>query len=342
MVHKIKLISIFSLIIILFGCASTTPVVKKSGKPAWVDNPKGTYPEAAYLYAIGEGSRRQYAEENAVANLSKIFESKVSVDQTVTEQYKELMTKDGGSFSNETTSNQSVNIQSNQTLFNVKFGETYTNNLGQIVVIAYMNRLETGDIYQEKINENAVRIQELLKKAQNSKNAEERYSYLYACDTIASMNQILLGQLDIISSSMKALVELNYDRDDIRKKMSNAASKITFHIKINGDKNNQIKSSLSEILTNEGFNVSNIAIYNVVGTITIEDVDLQRKEKFVRWNLNLDVKSNEKTVLTYQKSGREGHLNKSEAEARAFRKAKTKIEHEIKTKLKQYFQKYNY
>ncbi|MEA1973737.1 MAG: hypothetical protein U9N34_10675, partial [Candidatus Cloacimonadota bacterium] len=49
-------------------------------------------------------------------------------------------------------------------------------------------------------------------------------------------------------------------------------------------------------------------------------IDLQRKQKFVRWEFNLKMTdSSGNIVFSFNKKNREGHINYSEAEARAVR-----------------------
>ena len=119
------------LLILLIGCSTKSNIYafgkKKSKKPKWITNLKSVYPDSKYMSAIGEGDTQKQAQQSAVGNISNIFESKISVDQTVQEGYLELTKNDKTNTETSTSINTNINIQSSQTIKNIQFGESYSN-----------------------------------------------------------------------------------------------------------------------------------------------------------------------------------------------------------------------
>ena len=89
-----------------------------------------------YLSAIGEADSRRDAENMAAANLARIFESRVKADETYKERYMELTKGGSTTYEEQSDVTKSVNIQAEQTLVNVEFAESYTNNMGRVFVLA--------------------------------------------------------------------------------------------------------------------------------------------------------------------------------------------------------------
>ena len=156
-----KNIFLYFFIIILCSC-SINAREKDKKKPEWLENPEKVYSPQMYLTAIGEGDTRKDAKSMAAANLAKIFKMEVKASENTLQRYEEL-TKDNKTKNEDFTQiEKNVNIQSNQVLMNVKYADTYTDNLGRVYALAYINRLKTAQIYEQKINNNAAKIDYFL------------------------------------------------------------------------------------------------------------------------------------------------------------------------------------
>ena len=329
---------IFVLVAILVLSCAAHAKKKKNNPPAWLENPKSEYPENMYLSAIGEADSRSMAENMAAANLSKIFESKVKTDETYSQRYMEL-TKDGQtSYEDQSDMTKNVNIQAGQTLINLDFGDSYTNDMGRVFVIAYLDRMKTGQIYEAKINENASKIDYYQKLADESGDPLFKYAALGAAAAISTNNEILLDQLGIIFPSAKEMLELNYNHADIMKQSSAIAKQISFQVKIKNDEDKKITILVEELMNDLGFVLSQEYILYATGMVLFEETDLQRDEKFVRYELQLQVSDlYDNTILTLDTKGREGHISYTEAKARAVRSVEKEIKKELKKKLISYF-----
>jgi LPP20 lipoprotein len=323
--------------LLMFSCAVHAKK-KKNKAPKWLENPKKEYPENMYLSAIGEADNRSMAENMAAGNLAKIFESNVKTDETYSQRYEELTKNGQTSYEDQSNVSKNVNIQSGQTLINVEYGDSYTNDMGRVFVIAYLNRMKTGQIYEEKIDENIAKIMYYKKLADESSDVLFQYAALGAAAAMSTNNEILLNQLGIIFPTSKEMLEITYNHADLMKQSAEIAKQISFKIKIKNDEDKKITILVEELMNDLGFVLSEEYLLYADGMVLFEDTDLQRKEKFVRYELQLQVSDlYDNTILTLDEKGREGHISYSEAKARAIRTVEKRIKKQLKKKIISYF-----
>ena len=317
---------------------SGTAFAKKQKPPKWLEAPKSVYPENMYLSAIGEADSRTMAENMAAGNLSRIFESNVKTDQTYSQRYMELTKNGQTSYEDQSTTNQNVSITSEQTLVNIEFGESYTNDMGRVFVIAYLNRMKTGEIYEEKIAENADNINYYVKLADESFDILFKYAALSAATAFSQNNEVLISQLGIIFPTSREMLEVNYKHADIMKQAAEISHQIGFSVDIANDPDHKISILVEELMNDLGFVISDTPLLMAHGKVLFEETDLQRDEKFVRYELQLQVDDPQgQTIVTMDEKGREGHISVSEAQARAVRAVEKKIKKELDNKLISYF-----
>ena len=332
---KIILLS-FSLILIL-SCAAHA-VKRKDSKPEWLKDPKAVYPEQMYLTAIGEGDTRSDAENMAAGNLARIFESNIKAEETVNQRYMELTKNKKTDIEEQTDVTKNVNIKSQQTLFNIQYGESYTDDVGRISTIAYLNRMKTAEIYENKINKNAARIDYFMGIADKSNDPILKYAAMSAASAVSSHNELLLAQLTIIFPSAIDMLEIDYNHDKIIKDTKAAAANISCKIAIQNDEENKITIMLEELVNDLGFVLSQENVLLIDGKILLEKTDLKRDLEFIRYELQINVTDNKDNVIvSISEKGREGHVSAPEAEARAIRTLNKKINKQLKRKLVAYF-----
>lgn len=335
---KKSIIILLALLLCFIPLFAKAKAPVKNVRPAWVDNPKAEYPETMYMSAVGEGSNRRDAENTAIGNISRIFESKVKAESSVQERYKELTGNGGSSMESATESNKSVNVSSEQKLINIEIGPSWTDDLGRVYVIAYLHRLKTADIYEEKISDNEKRINQFLQQTPQSENPQYLYANLSAATFIAGLNQELIDQLAVISPDSREMLDLSYNYQSLRQKTAETARQIHFTVSIMDDQKDRITSQIQQVLVEQGFSLNTDNAILVKGQISFEDAKLNQPQKYVRYTLNLDVVDvNGALLFTFNKTGREGHLNYSEAEARAIRTVSQLIQKDFKSQLLNYF-----
>jgi hypothetical protein len=330
---------IFLITSLLFSCAAQGKSGKNPGEPEWLQNPKKVYSDQLYLTAIGEGDTRSEAENFAASNLAKIFESQISADDTYKQRYIELTKDDETTFEDLTDVTKDVKVTSAQTLYNIQFSESYTNKVGRVHVLAYLNRTQTAEIYEEKINKNSRNIEYYVAQAESSDDVRVKYAALSAAALISNNNEILLKQLDIISPNFAEFIEINYDHNEISRLAAEYARSISFKIDIKNDRNNKITNIVKNMFTDMGFVMNSNPVLSVKGDIRFEETDLNRDDfEFIRYELNLEITDLKNTVVSsLTEKGKEGHTTYFEAEERAVRKLSEKIGRSFKNKLIDYF-----
>ena len=325
------------ILILILSCAAHAKK-RKSSKPEWLENPKAVYSEQMYLTAIGEGDSRSDAENMAAGNLARIFESNIKAEETVNQRYMELTKNNKTDVEEQTDVTKSVNIQSKQTLFNIQFGESYTDDMGRVHTIAFLNRMKTAEIYESKINKNAERISYFIGIANETHDPLLNYASLSAASTVSSHNEILLVQLTIIFPSAIDMLEINYNHNQIVKDAKTAAAAISCNIDIENDEDNKITILLEELVNDLGFVLSADNILNIDGEILLEKTDLKRDLEFIRFELQINVSDNNGNIIvSMSEKGREGHISATEARARAIRTLSKKIDRQLRKKLIAYF-----
>jgi len=326
--------------ILLVACSQAS--AGKNRQPNWITNPESEYPNSLYMTAVGQGDSRNEAEKRAIGNLAQIFKAEVSVEETVTESYEELMSSGEIAASGSSSMESAVSVNAEQTLQNVQIGESYTDDLGRVYVLAYLDRMQTATIYETQIEENNRRIVDFQDLAQTtSGNPAQHYALLNAAHIIARQNVGLLAQLNIISPTSREMMQLPYQADQLAQERAASAKKISFFVEIQNDQNDKVTNLIKEELADLGFvSVANAnALLQLRGDVLFEPVDLDRQgQKFVRWVLNLSVlNAQAESIINLTKSGREGHLNEAEAQARALRTIASIIQKEVQGKIVQYF-----
>ncbi|MDP8268734.1 MAG: hypothetical protein P9L97_08410 [Candidatus Tenebribacter davisii] len=325
------------LLILLLSCAAQAKK-RKVSQPDWLKNPKSVYREQMYLSAIGEGDSRSDAENMAAGNLARIFESNIKAEETVNQRYMELTKNKKTDIEEQTNVLKNVNIKSQQTLFNIQYGESFTDDMGRVHTIAYLNRMKTAEIYESKINKNAEQINYFVGLAENSKDPILNYAAMSAASAVSSQNEILIGQLTIIFPTALEMLELNYDHNEIIKNTSSAAANVSCKIDIKNDKEKKVTILLEELINDLGFVLNNDEVLRIDGDILLEETDLNRDLEFIRYELQINVTNNKDNVIvSMSEKGREGHVSAAEAKARAIRTLSKKINKQLKKKLISYF-----
>ncbi len=100
-------------------------------------------------------------EDNAYANIAKIFQSDIKIEEEILKKYKEIEIGKRAQLSSSVDLISNYSIGSSQTLKNVKIAETYISaEDGLYYVLAYLDRMETALIYEREIERNNQIIQE--------------------------------------------------------------------------------------------------------------------------------------------------------------------------------------
>ena len=313
--------------------------IKQDGRPAWLDNPEKQYPNSDYITAVGSGDTRKDAENSAAANLSKIFEARIKSVETINARYVELMkSPNQSSLESETNINKNTSVSSEQTLYNIRYAESYTDQEGRVYVLAVIERQPTAEIYGEKYEQNDSRIAHYVEQSTRTGDPVMKYAYLNAAFVFSNVNQTLSQQLLIIDPGRTISPKSGYTLDSVAELSSAARESLPFSIAMTGEEHEKVTDMVRGTLSTLGFEISDKGVLNVQGTSDIRKIDMNSDQKFVRWSYSIAIlDSHQNVVISLSENGREGHLNYEEAAARALRTMKEKIDVNMTKQLNHYF-----
>ncbi len=336
----IKKLFLLSFALFFVSCASSglKSGTTKNGKPTWVLNPAKLYPNDEYIASVGEGDTLDEAKQKAISAVSAVF--KVHINSTLNLSERASVYSSMGKTTEENQKNISENIKqtTNETLINVKTGESFTDKTGRVYVVAYLNRAETYPIYKDRIMKNDENISYFIKTAQNQTEIVKKYAFLNAAFAIASYNDTLIKQLQIIYRNAANSLQLSYDFNELRKLYAQVASQMKFKVIVENDSENKLKDILTGTLTKMNFSIGTPAILTLTAKIKIENAELENRYFNVRWFLTINITDNQNnTILSVEKNQRESGISQTEAISSSYRSIKKIIKKEMVSGLKNYF-----
>ena len=335
------------LYLIIFGLLScgastkTTASKNPDERPNWIDNPTSSYPDSKYLTATGLADTKTAAEDNARGNISKIFQSKINLDQTLIENVTETETE----FSKSMNMLTNTNVKSNQTLKNIKIGESwFSPNEGRYYVLAYLNSMETAMIYTEEMDQNLNIAQNAYKKSSEQSSAFARYAYLSKGKDALAINKLLEGQLRIISPHTAYMQEEGLE-NKVSESLRKAKDEITCAVIVEGEMADDVAASLRALIAKFGFPVVDTADRSKLvfrANVKVDPTTLSTPGTFYLYYLTIDMEDriNNNSLETYTVQGREGHVNESSAKGRVIWAMNKKIEKEYYKKINKYIKSY--
>ena len=327
-------------------CSCVTPVASKpagattvKAVPDWVTNPGRRYPSAHYLVAVGAGDSRRAAEDNAVAGLARIFESKIDSEETLVEQYRELMGASGNRFEARSEMDQRVRIQAKQELLNVQFGDCVIDSMGRAYIIAYMERQPTAGVYRKRVEENEAAVKRFAARADAAGDAPTCYAFRQAAWVVARANQGYVQQLDILQPGSAARHDPGYTVDGLKTAAHDAARALRIGIAVDGDEGGELAEAVTAAITELGFSVvTSDPVWRLKASLRIEPANLARGDaQFVRYECAVSVMQGDATIMGTTGAGREGHISLQGARQRAVTRACGDIRTQLKSGLQQYF-----
>lgn len=320
---------------------TTTCILFAQEKPSWIDAPQDKYPSSSYLTAVGTGDTRKAAENAAAANLSQIFQSTIKAEQTVNERYKELFTAPNQStFEGQSDVTKNITISTDQTLYNIQYPESYTDNLGRTYVLAALERRPTAEIYEKKLAENEKQMVRYIEQHDASKDPVVRYANMNAASVFSDINASLRQQLVIIMPGSAYAPASGYDAVKVQQMVNEARKGLPFSIAISGDKEGKTAAIIKEMLSEMGFVTAERGAITISGDVSFQEIDLKRPEKYVRWSYKFSVVDpSGAAIVSLNENGREGHMTYEEAVNRALRTMKQKIKTNFGREINKYFDK---
>jgi hypothetical protein len=330
--NNLKIGVIFLLLFfILLNCGqakkpANTDKYSGSEEPEWVNNPHDLYPESQYIVGVGSGDTKEVAENNAIGSISKVFQSKVKVDQTVIENYLEQEKNGNISTSGSSRLINNTNVGSKQDLKNINIDKSYFSpNEGLYYVLAYLNRKETAAIYRKEIANNDLKIEEYHGLSLKNKNKLTKYAYLLKAKTISDINNILNEQYGIIRGDGSRVAPL-ITESQLNKELRELTQKITVNLQTTQDTPAEVGDYVKEAIGKFGFKIVNSnSDFTFKFSLDMKKTDIGRANTVgYNWKFTLTVQDNinNYSLDTYNMKNRTIAISGEEAKAKIMHKVK--------------------
>jgi len=313
------------LTVMLISSCATGSVSGSGGSggkaPSWVTDKDSVYPPDKYLAEVGEGDSLKGAKSNAAGAIAQIFRTRVKVDSNIRTRYSEITGEGGETLGmvTRTDFDQNIGQSSDESLSNLKYGESWTDDMGRVYTIAYLDRAETGNLYRSRILDNDERISELLDRARSQNEPLRRYAFLDAAHVYAEVNRTLQEQLEIINMPMARTIMHPYDLGDLRAAQADQASALKVRVEVSGDPEGRITAVLSDWVTGKGFTVSPGGDLFLTAVVAMTPVELNNNYENISWELNLTLMdSTGAPVVSMPVQNRSSGVSASAAESRAY------------------------
>lgn len=322
------------LVIVLGGALGCTSMAQQSNNmPNWVNDPYTEFSQDRFLLAVGSGSTQQEAQNSALANLSRIFQSNIESEQKLIDEFREYT--ENNEISSEYTSQllTVTHVGSSQNLINTKILKTHDSK-ARVYALAGMERLETARIYSSEISRNEMRINNLTEMAENESSMLLKLGYVKKALMLAEVNMNLIAQKNVIQRGATSSELEQQSRNGLQQWYNEIKKNIKVYISENNSLPGKINTAATNAFDTSGFSVvaNKPALLFATVSFSTEEVDLQRENAaFVRWNLQISItdERNNTELDTYSAEGREGALSYKEAKFRAVTEASDKIESEF-------------
>ncbi len=321
-----------------------TVQVTKGKRPAWVNGDSIQYPSSKYLTGVGYGPDRKSAEDKARAEIAKIFFSKIDSRTRSYQDYLQTTSK-GKSKIEETLSIEEITkVSSQKVLSGVRISHVYheTGTESMFYALAVLNREQSAKILRDKIGELDRGIKGILASANRAEDMLTKVKYLKRSIQEHILREAYDAELRIVSRSGGG-VSPPVSFTELKSKLESVLLRdFLIGVAVSGSRANEIQDALVQGLNQQGFSISeDLSRANVIvrGTVKIGPLDRGTSEwKYVQWRTHFDMvdKRGESVFGSVNKSGREGHLNLTQAENRAVRKIQKALTTEIAEEMKRY------
>lgn len=309
-----------AVLIIITGCTEVRT------KPAAVKN----YPESVYFQAEGTGQSEAEARNQAVAEMSRIFESKVFSDTY--DRTAAIIDSGNETFRGNIESN--IRVISSVELEGVRIAETWLDNeKGVYRALAILERQQAAKGWQEGIKQTDIKVESEFGALDSVSSKFMKLRSLMEIRDLWIEREVLVSRLRVIG--FRDSTARSYDIKKAFNMVPQIKSGMLIYVQISGKHGKEIEDKLSESLNRAGFILSSSkssADVHVTGTVTAKPVDLKNPDwEFSRANASLTVIDavTGSAVGEVSDNARAGHLTYDEAVHKAVRKLTRTVPEEV-------------
>lgn len=239
-------------LIFLQTCAVTRPL----GPPDWVTTGKSAdYPREEYLVGVGRGRSHAAAEDNARAEIAKIFQARV--EQTTHERatYSETeSSRAAGSWSRSIDISQATEVETSKVLSGVEIVARYEGPEGY-AALAVLSRSEASDRLWRRAKELSDRATALIERAQQARDPLEAARSYYQAARLLGLVETLNQDIAVLAvrRPVKAAMSPGQAWDSFREVIRDH---LPFTVAAEGEQAERVKAAVEGALSERGVPLS--------------------------------------------------------------------------------------
>jgi hypothetical protein len=341
---ELKIFGVCIALVLLWACGSTGSSVASGGSgsssggaPKWMSDIEADFPDSKYLAAVGSGSSRRGAEDDATGALARLFNVNVKVDAVAQQRYAELVKGDKSYTESEMSISQSVGTQASEQFVNLRFSDPYTDHRGTTHTVAYIEREPTAAIYRSMIQKDLAKVDDFLDRASSMKGSLQRYAFYDAAYNVGLNAERMIGQLRIIHATTARLMESQLDLKQVTAARDNEANNLTYMIAITGDGDKRLAGIVRKTLESMSLSYQDRGAMMVKGSWKVEPVTVNPQFKSVNWTADISLYDESgAAIATYAKQSRENAINETQAAGLAYREVEKSLNKDFLKSIQNY------
>lgn len=312
---------LFIIIVFLFGCAAS-PEKKRS---------EAEYPSSTFLTAKGTGQSESEARNQAVAEMSRIFRSRVQSDTM--DRVKAVVDKTGSEIS-EQSIESNIRVVSDMELKGVRVEDAwYDRKTAMFSAIAKLDRFQARDNWLNEMRDIDSSIEGELSVLDDADSTFAQFLSLQKILRLWVEREARVSYVRVLGFDARGTT--SYDISSVFHLLPKIRAEMVFFIDIHGDHANVIEDVLLESLGNAGLitgDTQEEADVMIRGTVDVSHVDIDNPGwEFARARVSLlviDAKTGLK-VREVTSSKRAGHISYDEAVHKALKKVSVPVSEKI-------------
>lgn len=280
------------------------------------------FPESNYMTATGIGESEIEARNRAVAELSRIFESKVYSD-TLDRIKTVISTSKGEETEQRVESN--IKVMSAVELKGVKIGrEWYDEKTRNYYALAVLDRYQAKENWLNELEEWDRKIES---EARAAGALQSDFLVLKSLRKVVSMwleREVIVSRLSVLG--FNAAPPASFDMGSVYQQIARLKKEMKISLEISGKQSSVLKDVIGESLGEKGYLMSSDRVGSDVvisGSVKTEPVKLDNPGwEFCRATVSLNIKDMKTglSVADIEENVRAGHVSYSEAVNKAIKK----------------------
>ena len=230
------------------------PSVAVGGRPpAWT---RGACDAGRYLCGVGDGSTRETADNEARAELAKIFEANIkSVATSFESASQQVSSTTGETWVEAQKVTRWSMVSTDRVLTASHVLERWDDGRGTQWSLAVINRAQAGrDLRDRIMNKDAI-VRAKLASARAAKSRLERFSALKGAMLALAEREALNSDLRVVDAAGRGIPS-PYDVGEILALLDDASGKLSIAVLVAGAAADQVQACLEEALTEKGYEVA--------------------------------------------------------------------------------------